>query len=94
MLKNFREKIDVIDAELVKKLAERFEITRKVGEHKRAKGLPARDCAREDERIDSVRILARKYNIDEQMVEKIWRLIMERVVEENAVVDKTGIGKN
>ena len=46
-----RSSIDNLDAALLHLLAERFKITRRVGELKAAKGLPAADPAREQEQI-------------------------------------------
>jgi chorismate mutase len=41
-LQDFRRSIDNIDAALVHLLAERFKITKRVGAHKAAMGLPTR----------------------------------------------------
>lgn len=88
MLNDFREKIDTIDAELVSKLAERFEVTRRLGEYKKREDMPAQDVDREEENIVKLRVLAREQEIDEQLVEDVWRLIMKRVVEEHKSTNK------
>jgi chorismate mutase len=50
-LKSYRESIDNIDAALVFLLAERFKVTKAVGRHKAASGLPAADPGREAAQI-------------------------------------------
>ena len=43
ILSRYRESIDNIDAALIFMLAERFKITKAVGEHKAATGMPPAD---------------------------------------------------
>ena len=46
-LAEYRSSIDNIDAALVHLLAERFKVTRRVGEYKAAVGMPPADLERE-----------------------------------------------
>ena len=48
-LETYRQQIDAIDAQLVPLFLERMAVTRKVGEYKKAKGLPVLDSGREKE---------------------------------------------
>ena len=51
ILREQRVRIDELDEQLICLLAERFEITKKVGELKAKAGLPAADPKREKEQI-------------------------------------------
>lgn len=79
-LNSYRESIDNIDAALVFMLAERFKVTKKVGEHKASSGLPAADPAREAAQIERLRTLARSANLDPEFSEKFLRFIIEEVI--------------
>ena len=50
-LEEYRRRIDAIDAELVQLFLRRMEVTWKVGEYKKANGLPVLDSGREKEVI-------------------------------------------
>ncbi|MEM1245870.1 MAG: chorismate mutase [Acidobacteriota bacterium] len=79
-LKEFRARIDVLDERLIRLLAERFEITKSVGEHKAEVGLPAADKAREAEQIARLQGLAREVGMDPIFFEKVFRLIVDEVI--------------
>ena len=75
-LEDLRVNIDDIDARLVKLLAERMSVARKIGALKR-KGLKQiQDGAREKEVIEHVRKLAKKEGIPPGDVERFYGLIM------------------
>ena len=57
-LSQFRARIDELDDQLIRLLAERFEITKAVGAHKAATGLPAADPGREAEQVARLRAIA------------------------------------
>ena len=46
-LEEYRKEIDAIDAELVKLFLRRMDVTQKVGEFKKANGIPVLDAGRE-----------------------------------------------
>ena len=50
-LEEYRRRIDAIDAQLVQLFLRRMEVTRKVGEYKKANGLPVLDSGREKQVI-------------------------------------------
>jgi chorismate mutase len=79
-LSRYRESIDNIDAALVFMLAERFKVTKAVGEHKAATGLPAADPGREDRQIARLRALAKDANLDPDFTEKFLRFIIDEVI--------------
>jgi len=76
----YRESIDNIDAALIHMLAERFKITRAVGEYKAAAGLPPADPEREARQVTRLRRLAADARLDEELAEKFLRFIIEEVI--------------
>lgn len=79
-LSAFRHRIDELDDQLIRLLAERFEITKAVGAHKAATGLPAADPAREAEQVARLRDLADEVGMDPTFSEKVFRLIVDEVI--------------
>ena len=75
-----RASIDNLDAALVHLLAERFRITRAVGELKAAKGLPPADPGREEQQIKRLRELAVESGLDPEFAEKFLQFIVTEVV--------------
>jgi chorismate mutase len=89
-LSAFRESIDNIDAALIFLLAERFKITKKVGRHKAAVGLPPADPARERVQIARLRSLAETAHLDPEFSEKFLRFIIEEVIHHHERISETG----
>ena len=79
-LASARASIDNLDAALVHLLAERFRITRAVGELKAAKGLPPADPGREEQQIKRLRELAKESGLDPEFAEKFLQVIVTEVV--------------
>ena len=79
-LDTFRSSIDNIDAALILLLAERFKITKAVGEYKAAAGLPAADPGREQVQIDRLRRLAEEANLDPAFSESFLRFVIAEVI--------------
>lgn len=76
----FRRSIDNIDAALVHILAERFRITKAVGEYKATANLPPADPSREEEQIARLRKLAEEADLDPEFSEKFLRFIIDEVI--------------
>ena len=53
-LKEYREKIDMVDEKLIALFAERMELSRAIAEYKKENGLPVLDASREKEKLDRV----------------------------------------
>jgi chorismate mutase len=83
-LARLRASIDNIDAALVHLLAERFKITKAVGEHKRAVGLPPADPGREQVQIARLRRLAEDAGLDPAFSERMLRFIVDAVIRDYA----------
>jgi chorismate mutase len=75
-----RASIDNLDAALVHLLAERFKITRQVGQIKAAAGLPPADPEREEAQIARLRQLALDSDLDPEFAEKFLTFIVREVV--------------
>jgi len=76
----FRQSIDNIDAALVFMLAERFRITKAVGEYKARTDLPPADPDRETKQIARLKSLAEEANLDPEFSEKFLRFIIDEVI--------------
>ncbi len=79
-LLRLRGSIDNMDSALVHLLAERFKVTKRVGELKAAAGLPAADPEREAEQIARLRALAVDADLDPEFAEKFLTFIVTEVV--------------
>lgn len=80
VLAGFRASIDNIDAALIHMLAERFRITKAVGEYKARTALPASDPGREERQIARLRALAEDAHLDPDFGEKFIRFIIDEVI--------------
>lgn len=76
----FRKSIDNIDAALIHMLAERFRITKAVGEYKARVTLPPADPARESRQIERLRKLSEEADLDPEFSEKFLRFIIDEVI--------------
>ncbi len=79
-LEILRSSIDNLDTVLVLVLAERFRITKAVGEYKARSGLAPADPARENEQVARLRELAASTNLDPSFAESFMRLVFAEVV--------------
>ena len=79
-LLELRDSIDNIDAALIHLLPERFKCTKRVGEFKAAKGLPAADPGREQRQIARLRALAVESKLDPEFAEKFLTFIIKEVI--------------
>lgn len=79
-LASFRRSIDNIDAALIHMLAERFRITKAVGEYKASAALPPADPDREERQVQRLRTLAIEAELDPEFSEKFLRFIIEEVI--------------
>ncbi|MDT8397554.1 MAG: chorismate mutase [Pseudomonadales bacterium] len=80
-----REQIDGIDREIILALARRFAVTSKVGKLKAAENLQSVDPVREQEKLASLRALAREQNLDSDFVHELFQLIFREVVKNHRV---------
>jgi len=82
-LDSLRTELDTIDEDLVRLLGERFQVTRCVGQLKKANGYKAADLAREAAQDARLRKHATTAGIDGELAAAIMRLVRARVVDEH-----------
>ena len=80
VLAGFRARIDALDEQRIRLLAERFEITKAVGAHKAEAGLPPADPGREAEQVARLRAIAEDAGMDPAFSEQVFRLIVDEVI--------------
>lgn len=85
-LLELRGSIDNLDAALVHLLAERFKVTRQVGELKARGGLPPADADREQRQIERLRALAVDAQLDPEFAEKFLTFIVTEVVRHHELI--------
>ena len=88
MLQAYRDSIDNIDAALIFMLAERFKITKAVGDHKAVHGLPPADPGREAAQVARLRGLAVSARLDPEFSEKFLRFIIDEVIRHHESVKR------
>ncbi|ENN96414.1 chorismate mutase [Methanocaldococcus villosus KIN24-T80] len=76
-LKKLREKIDEIDENILKLIAERNRLAKDIAEAKKALGLEIDDPKREKHIYEKIKRLCNCYNIDEDMAIKIFKILIE-----------------
>lgn len=87
-LKEFRRSIDNLDATLIYVLAERFRLTKRVGEYKRDEGLPSSDHGREAEQIARLKALAVEADLDPEFAERFLRFVIDEVIRHHERIRK------
>ncbi len=75
-----RDKIDEVDRQLVLLLAERFSLTRQVGQLKADGNLTAVDPGREARKLDVINALCQEHGLNAELVTDIFSQIMAEVV--------------
>jgi chorismate mutase len=82
-LHQLRNQIDDLDKAWMEILAQRFEVTRKVGRIKKAQTLPAIDEEREKQQFDAIQKMGHDLGLPLELPNKILRVIIDAVVEEH-----------
>ena len=82
-LEELRREIDQLDEKLIELLAERFAVSRQVGELKRSSVLPLRDEEREQRQVRRVRGVAQAHGVSPELAEAVLRLVIDTVVLEH-----------
>lgn len=85
-LAGLRDSIDNLDAALVHLLAERFKLTRTVGQLKADAGLPPADKDREERQIARLRALADESHLDPAFAEAFLNFIVAEVVRHHEAI--------
>lgn len=74
-IENLRMKINIIDADLIKNLAERKKLVIKIGELKAKIGTQVLDPEREQTLMKLYKTLAERHNLDVIFIEDLFKLI-------------------
>jgi len=86
-LELYRNQIDEIDKKILKLIAERFEVVKKVWKYKKENSMPALQKNRWNQVLDNRLELARKLSLDENMIKDIWNRIHEQALDnENKIL--------
>lgn len=80
MIQSLREQIDSIDSRVAQLLGQRTKLVQQIGNAKGSQ-IPVRDLQREDEVIHRVRQLAGQNGFEPNVMEEIYRRLMEHFVE-------------
>ena len=80
-LNQYRSSIDNLDAALIHIMAERFRVTKAVGELKAAHDFPPSDPEREKKQVKRLRELAESSNLDPDFAEKLLNFIISEVIQ-------------
>jgi len=75
-LKELRRKIDGIDKQIVRFIADRVKVCEAIGSAKKAQGLPVKDNAREGKVYKRIREQAVELGLDPVRVEAVYREIV------------------
>ena len=82
-IRELRDQIDAIDDSILHLLSERFIATREIGRIKADGGMPAQSPNREAEQFDRLASLAKGLNVDPDLVQAIYRLLIDTVIDEH-----------
>lgn len=82
-LEELRIEIDKCNNEIIEAIKKRFYITREIGRLKKENNLSSYDKNRENKVINNVRMMAKNSNLNEDMIENIFKIIMEQVIKEH-----------
>jgi len=80
-LNQYRGSIDNLDTALIHIIAERFRVTKQVGELKAKHDLPPSDPQREKKQVKRLRELAESSNLDPDFAEKLLNFIISEVIQ-------------
>ncbi|MCJ8336898.1 MAG: chorismate mutase [Pseudomonadales bacterium] len=79
-LTGMRDEIDSIDRNIITLLGQRFQMTEKIGRYKAENALAATDLVREASQFKQLKRLATELQLEESLVEKIYKCIIDEVV--------------
>ena len=81
-----RHQLDKLDVKVVKLLATRAEFIDRATELKKLNGMPARIPERIERVVFNARNTAGELNLDPELVEKIWRILIDWSIQREAKI--------
>lgn len=88
-----RGSIDNIDAALVHLLAERFKMTREVGELKAVGGMPPADPTRDAQQIERLTAIAEASGLDPEFAVQFRQFIVSEVIRHHELIAQEHAGR-
>jgi len=76
-IQSLRERIDMIDADLIDLIAERKKIAKRIGDIKKSKGMQVKDAKREKDVLDQRKKLAKKLDLDGKFITGLFQKLMD-----------------
>ena len=81
-----RHQIDKLDVQVVELLANRSEFIDRATELKKSNGMPARIPERIESVVSNARNAAEELDLDANLVEKIWRILIDWSIQREAEI--------
>lgn len=85
-LADLRARIDELDRDFLRLLANRFVLTEQIGQVKKHEGLPPTDPAREQVMYERLRSSGAELGLDPDLIEAIYRRLIASVVERHQAI--------
>lgn len=86
-LRCLREKIANVDNAILKLIAKRMELSCQIGQYKLKNQLPIKDSSIEQQVLTNAKIKAKRYGIKCEMVEMIFRTLINHSIEKQDDLD-------
>lgn len=93
-LDELRSRLNELDRELIDRVAERQEVTRKIGLRKSEQGLPTRDFLRERQVVEHVRETADRLGLSQDVIETLFRHLIQASLESQEADRIAGTGRD
>ncbi len=77
LLQESREKIDIIDTEIITLISKRTDLAKKIIDAKIILGMEIQDKKREEHIHEKTRKIAREFQIDEDMLSQIMKILTD-----------------
>lgn len=81
-----REKIDLVDAQLIEILAQRFALTQQVGLLKASNSLTAVDANREAQKLAKLQALCEERGLNSELITQLFTKIMAQAVKNHELI--------
>ena len=81
-----RHQIDKLDVKIIELLANRSEFIDRATELKKSNGMPARIPERIESVVSNARNAAEELDLDSDLVEKIWRILIDWSIQREAEI--------
>ncbi len=85
-MEELRHQIDKLDVKLIELLANRSEFIDRATELKKSNGMPARIPERIESVVSNARNAAEELDLDADLVEKIWRILIDWSIQREAEI--------